>query len=39
MNGTEFEAPEPDLVSASSPETNLAAWIRDHVVPLLEEPE
>lgn len=46
LNGHELEAPEPELVSAilavatgEWSEADLAAWIRDHVVPLSEEPE
>lgn len=46
LNGAELEAPEPELVSAilavatsEWTEADLAAWIRDHVVPLPEEIE
>lgn len=41
LNGLELEAPEPELVAAilavatsEWTEADLAAWIRDHVVPL-----
>lgn len=44
LKGFELEAPEPELVAAilavatgEWTETDLAAWIRDHLVPLEDE--
>lgn len=46
LNGYELEVPEPELVSAilaiskgEWTEAELAAWVRDHVIPLTGEPE